>query len=95
MTLRPEPYRHLERQETFRGLAAMSDEARARGAAMSSLAIRWALHHPRVDAAIVGPRNREHLDAALAALSIGLSDEESRRLAALFQTAPDEWNEVQ
>lgn len=92
MTLRPEPYRHLERQETFRALAAMSDEARARGAAMSSLAIRWALHHPRVDAAIIGPRNREHLDAALAALSIGLSDEESRRLAALFQTARDEWN---
>jgi len=95
MTLRPEPYRRLERDETFQGLAAMSDGARARGTEMTSLAIAWALHHPRVDAAIIGPRNREHLDAALAALTIRLSDEEARRLAELFQTPRDEWNEVQ
>jgi len=95
MALRPEPYRRLERDETFQGLAAMSDGARARGTEMTSLAIAWALHHPRVDAAIIGPRNREHLDAALAALTIRLSDEEARRLAELFQTPRDEWNEVQ
>ncbi len=86
MTLRPEPYRHLERDKVFRGLAALAEEARARGVEMSALAIAWALHHPRVDAAIIGPRNAAHLDAALASTPIDLSDEDGARLAALFET---------
>jgi len=87
MTLRPEPYRHLERDEVFRGLSALDAEARARGVDMSALAIAWVLHHPRVDAAIIGPRSRTHLDAALASTTISLSDDDSRRLAGLFETA--------
>src|SRR5438105_3804837 len=84
MTLRPEPYRQLERDEVYRGLAALADEARARGVETAALAVAWALHHPRVDAAIVGPRNAAHLDAALAGMGIDLSAEDARRLAALF-----------
>jgi len=87
MTLRPEPYRHLERDEVFRGLSALDEEARVRGVDMSALAIAWVLHHPLVDAAIIGPRSRAHLDAALASTAIALSDDDSRRLAALFETA--------
>jgi aryl-alcohol dehydrogenase-like predicted oxidoreductase len=44
------------------------------------------LHHPRVDAAIIGPRNAAHFDAALASTMIDLSDENGSRLAALFET---------
>jgi aryl-alcohol dehydrogenase-like predicted oxidoreductase len=84
MTLRPEPYRHLERDAIFRGLAALADEARARDVAISSLALAWVLHHPQMDAAIVGPRRPSHLDAAIAALSIALSDEDAARLARVF-----------
>jgi aryl-alcohol dehydrogenase-like predicted oxidoreductase len=84
MTLRPEPYRHLEEDKVFRGLEALAEEARARGVGMSALAIAWLLHHPRVDAAIIGPRNTAHLDAALAATAIALSAEEATRLGALF-----------
>ena len=69
----------------FRGLAALAEEARTRGVEMSALAIAWALHHPRVDAAIIGPRNAAHLDAALASTLIELSDEDGLRLAALFE----------
>ncbi len=86
MTLRPEPYRHLERDKVFRGLAALAEEARARGVEMGALAIAWALHHPRVDAAIIGPRNAAHFDATLASTTIDLSDEDGARLAALFAT---------
>lgn len=86
MTLRPEPYRHLERDDVFRGLAALAGEARARGVEMGALAIAWVLHHPRVDAAIIGPRNASHLDAALGSTMISLSDEDGSRLAALFET---------
>ena len=87
MTLRPEPYLHLERDHVFRGLAALDEEARARGVEMSALAIAWTLHQPRVDAAIIGPRNAAHLDAALASSMIHLSDEDGARLAALFEPA--------
>ena len=86
MTLRPEPYRHLERDNVFRGLAALAEEARARGVEMSALAIAWVLHHPRVDAAIIGPRNAAHFDAALASTTID-SPRRRRRLAALFERA--------
>jgi aryl-alcohol dehydrogenase-like predicted oxidoreductase len=86
MTLRPEPYRHLEHDRVFRGLAAVADEAGARGVEMGALAIAWVLRHPRVDAAIIGPRNVAHLDAALASTMIELSDEDRTRLAALFES---------
>ena len=56
MTLRPEPYRHLERDAVFRGIAQLGEEARARGVDVAALALAWVLHHPQMDAAIVGPR---------------------------------------
>jgi 1-deoxyxylulose-5-phosphate synthase len=87
MTLRPEPYRHLESERIYRGLAAFADEARARGAEMSALAVAWVLQHPRVDAAIIGPRTTAHLDAALPATALTLSDADAERLASLFQGA--------
>jgi 1-deoxyxylulose-5-phosphate synthase len=85
MTLRPEPYRHLEQDRVFRALAAFGGEARTRGVEMSALAIAWALHHPRVDAAIIGPRNPSQLDAALASTAIALCASERAALAAPFE----------
>ena len=82
MTLRPEPYLHLASDRTFRGIAAFADEARARRVDMSALALAWVLRHPRVDAAIIGPRTTAHLDAALSATAIAISDAE--RLAKMF-----------
>jgi aryl-alcohol dehydrogenase-like predicted oxidoreductase len=84
MTLRPEPYRHLEVDRTFQGLSQLEAEAAARGVELSALAIAWVLHQPRVDAAIVGPRTPAHLDAAVAATSIRLAQEDAARLARLF-----------
>ena len=84
MTLRPEPYRHLVSDAVYRGLDALAGEARARGVEMSAIAIAWVLHHPRSDAAIIGPRTPAQLDAALTATSLTLSDEDARRLADLF-----------
>src|SRR3954466_801439 len=84
MTLRPEPYRHLERDAVFRGLKTIAEEAAARGADMAALAIAWVLPHPRVDAAIIGPRNPAHLAAALAATSIELSDGDAGKLQNVF-----------
>ena len=84
MTLRPEPYRHLENERIFHGLAALSDEARSRGLEMSALALAWVLHHPLMSAAIIGPRRPPHLDSALAALEVTLSAEDAARLEGFF-----------
>jgi aryl-alcohol dehydrogenase-like predicted oxidoreductase len=84
MTLRPEPYRHLESDRVFRGLSAFADQAAARGVDTTALAIAWVLRHPRVDAAIVGPRTPAQLDAALSALSVTISVADAERFANLF-----------
>jgi aryl-alcohol dehydrogenase-like predicted oxidoreductase len=51
---------------------------------VSSLALAWVLAHPRMDAAVIGPRRPAHLDAAIAALNIELSGDDAARLAGLF-----------
>jgi len=87
MTLRPEPYRHLESGTVFQALAALADEARARNVETSALALAWVLHQPQMSGIIVGPRRPSHLDAALAALEIQLSQADLARLGALFESS--------
>jgi aryl-alcohol dehydrogenase-like predicted oxidoreductase len=85
MTLRPEPYRHLETDVIFGGLDRLAAAARDRGVAPSVLALAWVLAQPRVDAAIVGARRAAHLDEALAALDLRLSAQDLSEMAALFE----------
>ncbi|HKC12623.1 MAG TPA: aldo/keto reductase [Vicinamibacteria bacterium] len=84
MTLRPEPYRHLESDPVFRGLSALADEARSRRVDISTLALAWMLQNPVVTAAIIGPRRPAHLDPALAALEVALTAEDAERIAGFF-----------
>ena len=84
MTMRPEPYRHLQSPAVFDGLHRLKEEAASRAVDMSSLATAWVLHQPRIDAAVVGPRTPAHLDKALAALDIKLADDEAAWIGALF-----------
>ncbi|HTM25708.1 MAG TPA: aldo/keto reductase [Vicinamibacterales bacterium] len=84
MTLRPEPYRTFERDEVYRALEMLSDRARSRDVAVSTLALGWVLHQPRVDAAVIGPRTPAHLDAALAALRLELPADEIGRIGEAF-----------
>ncbi len=84
MTLRPEPYHHLQTKTIFDGLHTLSNEARARGVASGTLALAWVLAQPGIDAAIIGARRPPHLDEAIAALDVRLGDGDSTKLAALF-----------
>ena len=84
MTLRPEPYRHLEDERVFDALEAFQDVARERGTTPAALAIAWLLAHPHVTAVVIGPRRPEQLRPALDALELDLSPPEHERLAALF-----------
>ena len=51
---------------------------------VAALALAWVLHHPQMDAAIVGPRRPAHLDTAVTALGITLTEEEAARLGDMF-----------
>jgi aryl-alcohol dehydrogenase-like predicted oxidoreductase len=84
MTLRPDPYRDLETDETFAALDAFSAAAEARGVEPATLAVAWVLAHPGVTAVVVGPRRPEQLASALAALDVSLTAEERDGLTELF-----------
>ncbi len=84
MTMRPEPYAHLDRKEVWRGLDELRRGAEARGVDMPTLAYAWLLSDPRVTAVVVGPRRPEHLEPAIRALELELDEAERTELAGLF-----------
>lgn len=85
MTLRPEPYRHLEDESIFAGLDALKTYAEKRGSDMPSMALAWVLSHPLVTSAIIGPRKPEHFEPAKKAMEIKLTKEEREAIAKLFE----------
>jgi aryl-alcohol dehydrogenase-like predicted oxidoreductase len=85
MTMRPDPYRHLQEDDVFDALEAFEARALEQGTTPAALAIAWLLAHPRVTAVVVGPRRPEHLHPALEALELRLSRPEHEALARLFE----------
>lgn len=84
MTMRPEPYRHLEDAPVYDGLDALGEEATGRGVSMAALALAWIVSDPRVDSAVVGPRRPDHLAPVREATAIELSDPDRERIGSLF-----------
>jgi 1-deoxyxylulose-5-phosphate synthase len=84
MTLRPEPYRHLEADRVHDALDRFGAAAEARGVDRATLAFAWLLADPRVDAVVLGPRRPEHLEPALRARELPLAPDERDGLSALF-----------
>ena len=84
MTLRPDPYLHLDDDAVHEGLERFDEAARDRGVDMPTLALAWLLSDSRVKAVVVGPRRPEHLEPAMAALDLPLSGAERDELASLF-----------
>jgi aryl-alcohol dehydrogenase-like predicted oxidoreductase len=84
MTLRPGPYLHLEDERVYGGLDRLAGEAERRETTMAALALAWTLSHPGVSGIVVGPRRPDHLDPALQALELELSQGERAELASFF-----------
>ncbi len=84
MTMRPEPYLHLDADTVYEGLDRLADAAAQRGVDMPTLAFAWLLTDPRIAAVVVGPRRPGHLDPAIAALEVELSPAERDELASFF-----------
>jgi aryl-alcohol dehydrogenase-like predicted oxidoreductase len=84
MTLRPEPYVHLDADRVFDAVEALEAQAAGRATTPATLAFAWLLAHPHVTAVVVGPRRPEHLRPALDALELDLSPPEREQLTVLF-----------
>jgi aryl-alcohol dehydrogenase-like predicted oxidoreductase len=84
MTLRPGPYAQFTSPEVFRAIDALGRRARELGVSSAALAIAWALAGAGVTAVVVGPRNPDQLDAAVAALEVELSEHERAEVESLF-----------
>jgi len=69
-------------------LSALDVLARGRGVPHAQLALAWLLRQPGVTSPIVGATKMEHLDAAVAALTVKISDEEARALEAPYVPHP-------
>jgi len=67
---------------------AVQHLAAERGVPMAQIALAWLLHKPGVTAPIVGVSRLEHLDDALAAVHLELSDQEIERLEAPYRPHP-------
>jgi aryl-alcohol dehydrogenase-like predicted oxidoreductase len=87
MTMRPEPYLHLQDDVVYDGLDGLAAAAAERGVSTAALSLAWLLTDPRVTAVVVGPRRPDHLEPAFAALPIRLDEAERDALAALFAIA--------
>jgi aryl-alcohol dehydrogenase-like predicted oxidoreductase len=84
MTLRPEPYAHLDDDAVYGGLERLAGAARQRGVDMPTLAFAWLLSDPLVAGVVVGPRRPDHLNPAIKALDLALTEAERDELASLF-----------
>lgn len=62
--------------------AAVAAVASERGVSRAQVALAWLLHQPSVTAPIVGATKLNHVDDAVAAVELKLSDEELARLSA-------------
>jgi aryl-alcohol dehydrogenase-like predicted oxidoreductase len=82
MTLRPEPYRHLETDRVYDALDAMGRAAVEQGVSMGGLALAWALG--TAGSVVVGPRRPAQLDAVREALELTLTEAERDELGSLF-----------
>jgi aryl-alcohol dehydrogenase-like predicted oxidoreductase len=63
---------------------AVGAVAAERGVARAQIALAWLRRHPVVAAPIVGALKTRHIDDAIAALSITLTDDEAARLEAAY-----------
>jgi aryl-alcohol dehydrogenase (NADP+) len=76
------------REEDFVVAERATDVAKNHNVTASQVALAWVLSKPYIAAPIVGSSKIEHLDQAIAALDIKLSDEEVKHLEEAYQPHP-------
>jgi aryl-alcohol dehydrogenase (NADP+) len=81
-------HRWYGRENDFVLVERVAELAERRGVPMAQVALAWLLHQPSVTTPIVGASQPHHLDDALAALTLSLSDDERRFLEEAYEPHP-------
>ena len=76
------------RDDDFAIADRVTQLAEARGVPAAQIALAWMLSKPVVTAPIIGASKPGHLDDAVGALSVTLSEDEIRQLEELYQPHP-------
>jgi len=76
------------REEDFVVADRAAETATDRGVTASQIALAWVLSKPYVHSPIIGATKMDHLEQAIAALDIQLSEEEVRRLEEPYKPHP-------
>ena len=76
------------REEDFKVAERVNEIAKARGVTGPQIALAWHLNKPYITAPIIGASKMDHLNQAIAALDIKLSDDEVKRLEESYQPHP-------
>jgi len=76
------------RDEDFTVAERAWEVANERGVSGSQIALAWMLNKPHITAPIIGTTKMDHLEQAIAALDIKLSEEEMKRLEEPYQPHP-------
>ena len=76
------------RDEDFTVAERAKEIARAHNATASQVALAWVLSKPNIAAPIIGSSKIKHLDQAIAAMEIKLSDEEIKQLEEPYRPHP-------
>ena len=66
----------------------LTQVAQARGLPNMQVALAWVLSKPGISAPIIGASKLSHLEDALSALSVKLSEDEIKQLEELYQPHP-------
>lgn len=82
------PLYEATREADRQVVEAVATLARQRGVPRAQIALAWLLHKPVVTAPIIGASKPNHLDDAVAALSLQLSQEEITTLEAPYVAHP-------
>lgn len=76
------------READFKVVDAVSEVARERGLSNMQIALAWVLRNPAITAPIIGASKLGHIDEAVSAVDIELTDEEATRLEASYAPKP-------
>jgi 1-deoxyxylulose-5-phosphate synthase len=76
------------REEDFIVADCVAEVAKERGVSGSQVALAWVLSKPYVTSPIIGATKMDHLDQAIAALDIKLSEDEIKKLEEPYKPHP-------
>jgi aryl-alcohol dehydrogenase-like predicted oxidoreductase len=76
------------RDEDFAVADHVAEVAKERGVTGSQVALAWILSKPHITSPIIGATKLDHLDQAVAALDLKLSDDELKRLEEPYKPHP-------